>query len=87
MPHRNAYMTDELQAIYEQTVEFVTKEVRPKGDQWEEEGRVPREILRQTCPAPAVIAYLWGRLLCCAEERERSTCEPYNLKTSRMNER
>ncbi len=47
MTHRNVYMTDELQAIYDQTVEFVTKEVTPKGEQWEEEGKVPREILRQ----------------------------------------
>jgi acyl-CoA dehydrogenase len=44
--HRNAYMTDELQAIHDQTVEFVTNEVRPHGDVWEEEGKVPREILR-----------------------------------------
>ena len=45
--NRNIYMTDELQAIYEQTVEFVTKEVMPKGETWEEEGKVPREVLRQ----------------------------------------
>jgi acyl-CoA dehydrogenase len=47
MPHRNAYMTDELQALYDQTVEFVTNEVQPRGDQWEEAGKVPREVLRQ----------------------------------------
>ena len=47
MTHRNVYMTDELQAIYQQTVEFVTQEVLPKGDAWEEEGKVPREVLRQ----------------------------------------
>jgi acyl-CoA dehydrogenase len=47
MNHRNIYMTDELQAIYEQTVEFVTNEVLPKGDAWEEAGKVPREVLRQ----------------------------------------
>ncbi len=47
MTHRNAYMTDELQAIYEQTVEIVTNEVKPKGRQWEEDGKVPREVLRQ----------------------------------------
>jgi len=45
--NRNIYMTDELQAIYEQTVEFVTKEVMPNGETWEEEGKVPREVLRQ----------------------------------------
>jgi len=47
MTHRNAYMTDELQAIYDQTVDFVSTEVKPKGDQWEDDGKVPREILRQ----------------------------------------
>ena len=47
MTHRNIYMTDELQAIYDQTVEFVAKEVTPHGDQWEEAGKVPREVLRQ----------------------------------------
>ena len=45
MTHRNAYMTDELQAIYDQTVEFVGKEVTPYGEAWEEEGRVPRDVL------------------------------------------
>jgi acyl-CoA dehydrogenase len=45
--HRNIYMTDELQAIYDQTVEFVGKEVTPHGDAWEEAGKVPRETLRK----------------------------------------
>ncbi len=45
--HRNAYMTDELQAIYDQTVEFVSNEVIPNGDTWEENGKVPREVLEQ----------------------------------------
>ena len=44
---RNAYMTDELEAIYDQTVEFVTNEVLPSGDAWEEAGKVPRNVLRQ----------------------------------------
>jgi len=47
MTHRNAYMTDELQALYDQTVEFVTKEVTPHGAAWEEDGKVPREVLRR----------------------------------------
>lgn len=47
LSHRNAYMTDELQAIYDSTVEFVTNEVMPKGEQWEDEGKVPREVIRQ----------------------------------------
>ena len=47
MTHRNIYMTDELQAIYDQTVEFVTNEVLPHGDEWERAGKVPRDVLRQ----------------------------------------
>ena len=47
MAHRNAYMTDELQAIYQQTVDFVTREVQPEGLKWEEDGKVPREVLQQ----------------------------------------
>ncbi len=47
MTHRNAYTTDELQAIYDQTVDFVANEVTPKAEQWEVDGMVPREILRQ----------------------------------------
>ena len=45
MSHRNIYMTDELQAIYDQTVDFVAKEVTPHGDAWEQAGKVPREVL------------------------------------------
>ncbi len=44
---RNAYMTDELEAIYDQTVEFVANEVYPHGNAWEEAGKVPRDVLRQ----------------------------------------
>ncbi len=47
MSHRNIYMTDELQAIYDQTVDFVAKEVTPHGEQWEDDGKVPREVLQQ----------------------------------------
>ncbi len=41
----NAYFTDELQAIHDQTVDFVANEVKPLGEQWEDEGKVPREVL------------------------------------------
>jgi acyl-CoA dehydrogenase len=43
---RNAYMTDELQQIYDHTVDFVGKEVTPRALQWEEDGKVPRDVLR-----------------------------------------
>ena len=45
MTLRNAYMTDELEAIYEQTVDFVDNEVKPHGEAWEEAGKVPRDVL------------------------------------------
>ena len=45
MTLRNAWMTDELEAIYDQTVDFVTNEVMPHGEQWEEKGKVPRDVL------------------------------------------
>ena len=44
MPNRNVYMTDELQAIYDQVVDFVAKEVKPDGEKWEEDGKVPRDV-------------------------------------------
>ncbi len=47
MVHRNAYMTDELEAIVQLTLDFVAREVVPEGPKWEEDGKVPREILRQ----------------------------------------
>ncbi|MFV0525608.1 MAG: acyl-CoA dehydrogenase family protein [Acidimicrobiales bacterium] len=47
MTNRNIYMTDELQAIYDQTVAFVAAEVTPNGEGWEEEGKVPRSVLRK----------------------------------------
>ncbi len=43
---RNIYMTDELQAIFDETVGFVAKEVTPNGHRWEEQGEVPRSVLR-----------------------------------------
>jgi len=45
MTNRNIYMTDELQAIYDQVVDFVTHEVMPHGEQWESKGKVPRDVL------------------------------------------
>jgi acyl-CoA dehydrogenase len=47
MTLRNAYMTDELEAIYDQTVEFVQKEVTPHGEAWEAAGKVPRDVLQK----------------------------------------
>ena len=42
----NIYIDDDLKAIAAQTAEYVEKEIVPRGEEWEREGRVPREILR-----------------------------------------
>jgi acyl-CoA dehydrogenase len=47
MAYRNAYMSDELEAIYRQTLDFVAREVVPHAAAWEAEGKVPREVLRK----------------------------------------
>ena len=45
--NRNAYMSDELQQIYDQTVAFVANEVTPFGESWERSGMVPRDVLKK----------------------------------------
>jgi len=42
---RNIYDSDDLQAIRTQTRRFVEDQVLPNADLWEEQGRVPREVL------------------------------------------
>lgn len=42
---RHAQTTDELEAIRDQTIDFVGKEVTPFGDEWEQAGKVPRDVL------------------------------------------
>ncbi len=39
------HLDDDLLAIVDQVMSFCDKEVRPEGDAWEREGRVPREVL------------------------------------------
>ncbi len=46
MKLRNAQTTEELEAIRDQTIDFVRNEVVPHGDTWELDGKVPREVLR-----------------------------------------
>ena len=41
------YTTDEHVALREQVARFVAKEVEPHGAAWEEQGFVPREVLRK----------------------------------------
>lgn len=41
------YLDDDLTAIRDQTRRFVNEEVRPHGEQWEEDGVVPRRVLRK----------------------------------------
>lgn len=44
---RNVHFTDEIQAIYDQTVDFVRTEVTPHAEDWEVAGMVPRDVLRK----------------------------------------
>jgi acyl-CoA dehydrogenase len=41
------YLTEEHLALREQVSRFVAKEVEPHGAKWEEQGHVPREVLRK----------------------------------------
>ena len=41
------YTTDEHVALREQVARFIAKEVEPHGTTWEEQGFVPREVLRK----------------------------------------
>ncbi len=41
------YLTEEHEALRAQVRRFVDEQVRPYGDQWEEDGKVPRELLRR----------------------------------------
>src|SRR5258705_12901551 len=41
------YLTEEHVALREQIARFVAKEVEPHGAAWEEQGFVPREVLRK----------------------------------------
>ncbi|HEX2152727.1 MAG TPA: acyl-CoA dehydrogenase family protein [Acidimicrobiia bacterium] len=40
------YLDEDLRAIASQTAEYVEREIVPKAEAWESEGRVPREVLR-----------------------------------------
>jgi acyl-CoA dehydrogenase len=41
------YFSEEQRALREQVERFVAKEVEPHGEAWEEQGHVPREVLRR----------------------------------------
>ena len=43
----NIYITPEHELLRDQVARFLAKEVEPHGDQWEEQGMVPREVLRR----------------------------------------
>ena len=43
----NIYLDEDLVAFQKQTLEFIDKEVKPYGDVWETEHRIPREVLRK----------------------------------------
>ena len=41
------YTTPEHELLREQVARFIAREVEPHGDQWEEQGCVPRDVLRR----------------------------------------
>ena len=43
----NPHIDEDLHSIADQVMTFCEREVRPHGQLWEEEGRVPREVLRK----------------------------------------
>lgn len=43
----SVYMNDELKAFGDQTRRFIADEVLPHGEVWEQEGAVPREVLKK----------------------------------------
>ena len=47
MTAESIYITDEHVALREQVARFVAKEVEPVAEAWEEQGAVPREVLRR----------------------------------------
>jgi len=44
---KSAYFTDEHNMLREQLIKFVENEIKPFGEQWEEQGYVPREFLQK----------------------------------------
>ena len=47
MTNPSIFMNDDLLAVREQTLRFLDDFVRPVGDEWEEAGQVPRDVLRK----------------------------------------
>jgi acyl-CoA dehydrogenase len=43
----NIYLTPEHELLREQVARFVAREVEPHGEQWERDGCVPRDVLRE----------------------------------------
>jgi acyl-CoA dehydrogenase len=43
----NIYLNEDLEAISAQIAEYVEREIVPNGDEWEQAGSVPRDVLRR----------------------------------------
>ena len=43
----NIYVTPDHELLREQVARFIAREVEPHGDKWEEQGHVPRDVLRR----------------------------------------
>ncbi|AMJ63204.1 acyl-CoA dehydrogenase family protein [Bosea sp. PAMC 26642] len=46
-PRRSPYFTEEHEALRDQVRRFVETEIKPHADAWEEQGFVPREVLKR----------------------------------------
>ena len=47
MSDRSIYFTEEHELLRQQIRRFIANEVAPNGEGWEQEGMVPRSVLRQ----------------------------------------
>jgi acyl-CoA dehydrogenase len=47
MSDRSIYFSEEHELLREQIRSFIASEVAPHGERWEQEGMVPRNLLKQ----------------------------------------
>src|SRR5215213_8614324 len=58
MSNASIYDTPEHELLRDQVARFIAKEVEPHGQQWEEQGFVPREVLRRM-GAAGMLGLMW----------------------------
>ena len=64
----SVYITPEHELLREQVARFIAREVEPFASAWEEQGQVPREVLRKMGDAgmlgPAGVRVGWATFAC-----------------------